>query len=139
MSGLAGDAGGEGHYSEAGLHRKLAGFARAAGRKVVEKAVLLYLILREPGTPAWARSAIIGALGYFILPLDAVPDLIPGVGFTDDLGILAMALGTVATLITPGLRDRARELTARWLDGSPPTKEKGWTIEVEAMRVDRSS
>ena len=86
-------------YSPEGLRAKLVGFARLAGREVVEKALLLSQVLRDPRTPAWAKTTVIGALGYFIAPLDAIPDLIPGAGYTDDLSVLVMALAAVALAV----------------------------------------
>ena len=52
---------------------------------------------------------IVGALGYFILPLDAVADLIPGLGFVDDIGVLASTLATVATFVTDDVKAKANE------------------------------
>lgn len=102
------------HYSEQNLKAKLARFARVAGREIIEKVLILYHTLRAPTTPKWARAAIIGALGYFISPLDAVPDFIPGVGYTDDLAVIAAALVTVATHVTPEIRQKAREQVAKF-------------------------
>ncbi|WP_164999553.1 YkvA family protein [Salinicola tamaricis] len=53
------------------------------------KSLQLYFVLKRPDVPIWAKSTIIGALGYFISPLDAIPDVIAGVGFTDDASVLA--------------------------------------------------
>uniref|UniRef100_A0A831U0F2 DUF1232 domain-containing protein n=1 Tax=Geobacter metallireducens TaxID=28232 RepID=A0A831U0F2_GEOME len=101
------------HYSEDSLKAKLAWFARAAGRELIEKVLILYHTLRAPSTPKWARAAILGALGYFISPIDTLPDLIPGVGYTDDLTVIVAALVTVASHITPEIKAKAREQTAR--------------------------
>ena len=48
-----------------------------AGKEVIEKALILYYCLQDDDTPAWAKTTIIGALGYFISPIDAIPDLVP--------------------------------------------------------------
>ena len=72
-------------YSDKGFWSKVIAFARTAGREVVEKALWLYFAAQNPATPAWARSVIYGALGYFILPLDAIADFAPVVGYVDDL------------------------------------------------------
>lgn len=101
------------HFSEDNLRAKVARFARAAGRELIEKALVLYHTLRAPTTPKWARAAILGALGYFISPIDTLPDFIPGVGYTDDLAVIAAALVTVATHVTPEIKARAREQVAR--------------------------
>ena len=80
----------------------------------MEHALQLFYAARHPDTPAWARAVVYGALGYFILPTDAVPDLIPAVGFSDDFGVLVMALTTIATRITPEIREQARRRIQQW-------------------------
>jgi len=102
------------HYSEPGFREKLARAARAAGREVVEKALWLYFAARRPETPRWARATVYGALAYFIVPLDAIPDLAPLAGYTDDLGVLALAVSTIAAYIDDGVKERTRRLLARW-------------------------
>ncbi len=97
------------HYSDTSFWDKVKTAARLAGREVVEKALVLYYVLRDPDTPKWAKTVVIGALGYFIVPLDAIPDLTPLVGYSDDLGALAAALTTVAKHIKPEHLDRARQ------------------------------
>ena len=74
----------------------------------------LIFTARQPGTPAWAKSVIYGALAYFIVPLDAMPDIAPLLGFTDDLSVLAAALVTVALHINDEARAQARSRMARW-------------------------
>jgi uncharacterized membrane protein YkvA (DUF1232 family) len=97
------------HYSEPGFRRKLARYAKAAGTGVVERALWLYYAARAPGVPARKRAVIYSALGYFIFPLDAIPDVLPAVGYTDDLGALLSALALCAAHITPEVKARARD------------------------------
>lgn len=104
-------------YSQAGLGAKLRDYATSAGREVVEKALLIYYAAEREDTPGWARATIYGALGYFITPLDAIVDLTPVVGYADDLGVLALALATVAGYIDDGVRTRAAERLERWFGG----------------------
>lgn len=101
-------------YSRESFREKLAGFAPAAGKDVVRKALTLYRCLRDPATPKWARARIIGALGYFIFPLDAIPDVVPLGGFSDDLGVLALALATVVGYIKPRHKQEAEEKLKTW-------------------------
>lgn len=96
--------------------RKLGGAAKTAGRNVFEKALYLYYAAQSPGTPKWAKRVIYGALAYFVLPLDAVPDLLPIVGYTDDLSVMAAALATVAFYITPEVKAQAHQRMAQWFD-----------------------
>jgi uncharacterized membrane protein YkvA (DUF1232 family) len=104
----------EQHYSEPGFWTKLKDFALAAGAAVVEKALALYYCALDAETPTWARGIIYGALGYFILPIDAIPDTIPVIGFTDDLGVLVAAIGAVAAHMKPRHTEQAKATMARW-------------------------
>jgi uncharacterized membrane protein YkvA (DUF1232 family) len=101
-------------YSESGFREKLTRYARVAGREVVEKALWLYYAMQEEKAPAWAKATIVGALGYFITPLDAIVDLTPVVGYADDLGVLALALAAVATYINDDVREKTRERMREW-------------------------
>ena len=101
-------------YSEARFWDKLKHYALAAGREVVEKALLLYYAAQEEKAPAWAKATIAGALGYFIVPLDAITDLTPAVGYADDLGVLVLALAAVATYINEDVRARTAEKMRDW-------------------------
>ena len=111
------------HYSETGFWRKLARHARAAGKGVVERALWLYYLARAPGVPLRYKAVILSALGYFILPLDAIPDVLPFVGYSDDLGALGSALALCTAYITPAIKTRAREKLASWFGG--PGKAPG--------------
>jgi uncharacterized membrane protein YkvA (DUF1232 family) len=112
-------------FSEQGFWAKLKQHARAAGREVVEKALLLFYAFQEEKAPAWAKATIAGALGYFIVPLDAITDLTPAVGYADDLGVLALAIAAVATYINDDVRAKARHRMAVWFGeeaGAPDDK-----------------
>lgn len=101
-------------FSEKGFWEKLKHYARSAGREVVEKALLLYYAMQEEKAPAWAKATIAGALGYFIVPLDAITDLTPAVGYADDLGVLALAIAAVATYINDDVRAKAAVKMRDW-------------------------
>ncbi len=81
---------------------------------MVEKALLLYFAAQEEKAPAWAKATIVGALGYFIAPLDAMADLTPGIGYVDDLGVLALAIAAVATYINDDVRAKTQEKLRDW-------------------------
>jgi len=113
-------------FSESGFRDKLRRAGRRAGRAVVEKALQLYLAARSSETPTWAKTAILTALAYFILPADAIPDLIPTAGFADDLATLAAAAAAVHGCISPEMREQARSRADAWLGDSPhPRGEPG--------------
>ena len=86
-------------YSGPRLWRSLKRVAALAGRKVVLSALILFYCLKDRDTPAWAKGVIVGALGYLIMPVDLIPDLLPGAGYGDDWGAIVAALGTVAAYI----------------------------------------
>jgi uncharacterized membrane protein YkvA (DUF1232 family) len=100
---------------------KLARTALVAGRQVVERALWLYYAAERPEVPRWAKLTIYGALAYFVLPLDAIPDIIPGAGYVDDLGALTTALLTVASYVNDDVRQRARARMHDWF--GPPAQE----------------
>ena len=93
-------------YGDASFRDKLRTAARHAGSAVVERALALRYVAVSAETPAWARECAHAALGYFIVPLDAIPDAAPA-GFCDDLAVLATALRAVAAYVTPAIRARA--------------------------------
>ena len=101
-------------YSDAGFWEKLKGYAKIAGREVVEKALLLYYAAQEENAPAWAKATIAAALGYFIVPLDAIADLTPAVGYADDLGVLALAVAAVAAYINDDVRAKTAQKMRDW-------------------------
>ncbi len=101
-------------FSEESFANKLGRYARVAGREVVEKALLLYYTLRDDKAPAWARATITAALGYFIVPLDAITDFTPAVGYADDLGVLVLAVAAVAAYINDDVRAKAAAKMQDW-------------------------
>ena len=64
-------------------------------------------------TPLKVKGTLFGALAYFILPIDVIPDVILGLGFTDDLAVLMTALTLVKNHVTQAHHDRARETVER--------------------------
>jgi uncharacterized membrane protein YkvA (DUF1232 family) len=107
-------------YSETKFWEKLVVYAKNAGTEVVERALQLYYAAQEPDTPVWAKGVIIASLGYFISPLDAILDAAPVVGFSDDLGVLALAIATVAMYITPLVKEQARAKMRDWFGKDEP-------------------
>lgn len=79
----------------------------AAKLPFVEDLLAAYYCAFDRQTPRHVQAALLGALAYFILPFDFVPDLMPVLGFTDDAAVLATALRLVASHIKPEHRDAA--------------------------------
>ena len=101
-------------YSDSKFWEKLKKYARTAGEGVLEPALKMYYSALDPDTPAWAKAIIITSLGYFISPIDAVPDLVPVVGYADDLGVLVAALAATAAHIREAHVKKAQETLAQW-------------------------
>lgn len=101
-------------FSENRLLKKIQHFARQAGLKVVYSVLLLYYAYRRSDTPIWAKRIIIGVLGYFISPIDMLPDLSPIIGYTDDLGVLSFGLVTIAAYVNDEVRIKARQKLRDW-------------------------
>ena len=108
-------------FSESRFWRKLKKYATTAGKEIVEKALLLFYAFQEEKAPKWAKATIAGALGYFIVPLDAIADITPAVGYADDLGVLALAIAAVATYINEDVRNKTAAKMKSWF-GDEPTR-----------------
>ena len=85
-----------------------------AGKKIIYVALLLYYTLQKDNVPVKAKAVIVGALGYFIMPFDAIPDFLPLVGYTDDFGALMIALATVSMYIDNEVKGKARIQLESW-------------------------
>lgn len=83
--------------------------ARVAGKlPFTEDLLAAYYCAFDRQTPMQVRVILLGALAYFVLPFDAVPDILPALGFTDDAAVLATALKVVLASIQPEHREAAR-------------------------------
>ena len=85
-----------------------------AGIQVVSSVLQLYYLVRSPEVPLWAKTAICASLGYFIVTPDAIPDVAPVLGFTDDLAVLTTALASVASYLTPEMREKVKARLQAW-------------------------
>ena len=101
-------------YSERHFWSKLGHVGRIAGRTLVERALRLYYAARDPRTPPSIKRVIYAALAYFIVPIDLIPDIIPGVGYIDDLGTLTVTLLLVSAYVTPEIKTRASAKVDEW-------------------------
>ena len=87
----------------------------AAALPFAEDLLAAYYCAFDRATPRHVQAALVGALAYFVLPFDVIPDMMPILGFTDDAAVLATALRLVAAHIRPEHRDAARQAIARGL------------------------
>lgn len=101
-------------YSDDSFWEKVSNFALKAGEEVITLALKLYYALCDDDTPVWAKSIIVGALGYFISPIDAIPDIVPVLGYSDDLGVLTLAFAAVAMHIKDVHAEMAKNKIKQW-------------------------
>lgn len=77
-------------------------FAAAAGKlPLATEMAAAYYSIRDSKTPLKVKATLAAALAYFILPTDAIPDFVAGLGFTDDAGVLMLVLNRVRQYVTP--------------------------------------
>ena len=103
-----------GNYSEKDFWAKVKKVARKAGAKVIYVALILYYELADGKVSLKEKGIILGALGYFILPVDLIPDFLPIAGYTDDLAALVAAFAYVKSHLTPEVTMRAQTKLHEW-------------------------
>jgi uncharacterized membrane protein YkvA (DUF1232 family) len=96
---------------EGRLGRELWQLLRKVARNVpfAPDALAAWFCARDPATPTKVKAILLGAVAYFVLPLDVIPDVLPFLGFTDDAAVIGAALAAVATAIKPEHREAARK------------------------------
>lgn len=110
------------HFNDKDFWNKLRRFAAKAGAKIVYYVLVLYYTLTDENTPTRYKAIIAGALGYFILPIDLIPDFIPFTGMADDWAALIAAVTYVSTAITPDIKARARIKLREWFPEADGTE-----------------
>jgi len=102
------------HYSDTSFWGKLKRFAKSAGIKVVYPALLLQTMMKSEEVSLTSKLIISAGLGYFILPIDFIPDFVPLIGFADDLGVMLLILRKMGNNVTPDIKKNAREQLHKW-------------------------
>lgn len=103
-----------GCYSEYGLWAHIKKYAKKAGYELVRNVLILYYALPQA---SWKdKTIIIGALGYFICPIDAIPDVLGPFGFTDDASVIALAVAKVRLSASSEVIAKAEEKCKEWFD-----------------------
>lgn len=113
----------EKYYSDEKLWKKIRKFSKKAGSSVIYVVLLLYFTLQKPEVPLKVKATIAGALGYFILPLDLIPDVAIGVGYIDDLSIVMVALFQVAMYIDEDIKKQAKDKLNDWFGEDVDTSD----------------
>lgn len=83
------------------------------------QAVAMYYATLDKQTPMWVKGMVAGALAYFLLPIDAIADVLPLIGFSDDAGVMFATYQAVSKHVTEDHELKARE----FLEGLSPKAE----------------
>lgn len=96
-------------------------FKKAASQiPFAEELVASYYCALDPDTPRKSKAVLFGALAYFVMPFDAVPDILALVGFSDDIAVLTLAIATIRANMTEAHRIAARKALAEVSEGRQP-------------------
>jgi uncharacterized membrane protein YkvA (DUF1232 family) len=76
-------------------------------------ALSLWWCAKDPTTPTAAKGMMLAALAYFVLPTDAIPDVLPAIGFTDDAAVIAALIAIVGKNLKPRHKDEAKTFLAK--------------------------
>ena len=96
------------YYSDNRFWKKVERVAKKVGATVLLPVFTLYYMLQDDKVSLQHKAYIVGALGYFILPIDLIPDgILPVIGFTDDIAVKTLVLKLVKDSITPEIKARA--------------------------------
>lgn len=101
-------------FSESSFWEKVETSAKVAGREALRPALQLYYAQTREETPTWAKALVYSALAYFIMPIDAIPDSLPG-GYTDDVAFMLYILDLVIKYITVVVKRLATRKLNEWL------------------------
>jgi uncharacterized membrane protein YkvA (DUF1232 family) len=105
----------EKEYSESELWKKIGEVAKMAGLRVIYYVLLLYYSLQSDTVTLKEKALIIGALGYFILPVDLVPDFIIGLGYGDDAAALVAVVKMLENL-NDDIKSQAKNKLREWFE-----------------------
>lgn len=96
------------HYSSGAFWSKVGSSSSAMGCVLIEKALTLYYLLTKGDVSVATKVLIIGALGYLISPIDVIPDVIPIIGYSDDLAVISALLLSLDSRVTPKIKKQVQ-------------------------------
>lgn len=96
-------------YSDTKLNEKIAKVAKKVGAAIIYPVLLLYHTLQSPSLSIKDKVAVIASLAYFILPVDLIPDVMVGVGYTEDILVIMAMLKKVSKFITPEILEQTKK------------------------------
>lgn len=101
-------------FKEDSFWDKIKNYSLKIGLKGIYFSLILYYLLKKNNIPLKEKTLIIGALGYLIAPLDFIPDVLPGMGFIDDIGALTFVIKKVSKYIDEDIKLQAKSKLQEW-------------------------
>lgn len=95
-------------YSDASFWSMVTRCAKSVGKDLLYLALCLYYAMQNPAMPMGLKLSVMASLAYLVCPVDAIPDFIPVLGYTDDAGVLAATLATVSAYVDEDVERKAR-------------------------------
>lgn len=103
------------NFSEESFFDKIKKYGKSAGASVVYGALVLYYTYKDSNVPVKAKAISLGALGYFILPIDIIPDFVlGGLGYTDDIFAIIKALQMIQPYVNEEIKQNAKNRLTQW-------------------------
>ena len=118
------------HYSDEGLFKKIGKVFKKVGMKATYYVLILFYVVKDKNTPLKDKMVILGALGYFIVPVDMIPDFIPLAGFTDDIAALVACIKAIKSNITPAVKEQAQKKLNDWFKDVEPKQIEYFDNEI---------
>jgi uncharacterized membrane protein YkvA (DUF1232 family) len=103
------------YYDEHQLLGTLRIIGGKIGSQIVMYAIVMLILIRDNNVPAKVKITLMAALGYLILPTDLITDVLPVIGFTDDIAFLSYVISSTTEYITPEVKSKARKKMAVWI------------------------
>lgn len=103
-------------FSEEKFWDKIKDMAKKIGLKTTSYALILYYVLQKKEVPFKDKMLITGCLGYFILPIDLIPDFIPIAGYTDDVAGMIFAIKRCMNYVDDEIKENVSNRLISWFD-----------------------
>ena len=104
------------YFTDSKFWEKMKEVAKKVGLKVTSYALILYYVLQKDEVPLKDKIIITGALGYFILPIDLIPDFIPIAGYTDDVAGMLFAIKKCMNYVDDEIKEKVSAKLISWFD-----------------------
>ena len=104
------------YFTDSKFWEKMKEVAKKVGLKVTSYTLILYYVLQKDEVPLKDKIIITGALGYFILPVDLIPDFIPIAGYTDDVAGMLFAIKKCMNYVDDEIKEKVSAKLVSWFN-----------------------